>query len=68
VCGAVIEETSREGGGHGFKPRRPHSVATLREKYEDGWLSVGVPPSHKKIIYLFILGFLRHPRFLFLID
>jgi hypothetical protein len=32
VCGAVVEEASREGGGQGFESWRSHSVETLREK------------------------------------
>jgi hypothetical protein len=38
------------GRGHGFEPRQPWSVATLREKMRDlimstgGWLAGGVPP------------------------
>jgi hypothetical protein len=35
VCGAVVEEASCEGVGREFKPHRPCSGATLREKMRD---------------------------------
>jgi hypothetical protein len=64
VCGAVVEEASRKG-----------RVMTLREKMwdlrlddGDGWVGGWWGPSHKKDFFLFILAFLTHPCFLFLID
>jgi hypothetical protein len=57
VCGAAVEEVSREGGGRGFEPRRPRSGTTLHEKNPQlGRVASGVPPI-KKDFLLFILGF-----------
>jgi hypothetical protein len=46
------------GRGHGFEPRQPRSVATLREKMTGtgGWLAGGPSPI-KKVSFLFIFGF-----------
>jgi hypothetical protein len=50
VCGVVVEEASREGGGRGFEYCRPCSGATLHKKMTrlvtgtGGWLPGGVPP------------------------
>jgi hypothetical protein len=50
VCGVVVEDASREGGGSALESCRSRSGATSREKRRDlmtgmgGWVAGGVRP------------------------
>jgi hypothetical protein len=51
VCGVVVEDALREGGGRGFEPYWPRNNATLLEKMHD--LPVGFFPKKGFFFYLF---------------